>query len=340
MTDTTTTTALDLDAIRRVAGRATDGPWTTTGVHFQPGRRVINVIAPDHDDDGPALIAELPIHPEDDVEDCRADGELIAAARTLVPALIAEVDRLRDSYERAHADRLARALERDRTIDEREHLNAEVGRLRAELGSFKPITVTAGEQLYLHQCPGSLITRWAGSQPPPSYMECCEREGNWQPTYLRAEQPGAHPCNCCYVDGHTRRCGRPATTETDIAPFGILAVAAECRDRINRTGRAEETQPAEPEYLIWSNHHGAWFAPNGAGYRSNVNDAGRYTLADTRQWLGRGCRCCEVPEVPVPAEQVLQAGMVALNKAITAATTAAIQAGNVNRHYAGSEVAR
>jgi hypothetical protein len=99
-------------------------------------------------------------------------------------------------------------------------------------------------------------------------------------------------------------------------------------------------QVAEPEYLIWSNHHGAWFAPNGQGYRSNVNDAGRYSLADTKQWLGRGCDCCEVPEVPVPAEHVLRAGMVALNKAITDATTAAIKAGDTNRHFAGSEVAR
>lgn len=103
---------------------------------------------------------------------------------------------------------------------------------------------------------------------------------------------------------------------------------------------ASHTAATEQEYLIWSNHHKAWWGPNGSGYRSNVNDAGRYTLADTKQWLGRGCRCCEVPEVPVAAENVLQAGSVAPNKAITAATTAAIKAGNVNRYYAPAGASR
>lgn len=51
----------------------------------------------------------------------------------------------------------------------------------------------------------------------------------------RAEEQGSHPCDCCYVDGHTRRCGRVADTEDDVAPFGILAVAQECKDRINGT---------------------------------------------------------------------------------------------------------
>ncbi|MEV1331163.1 hypothetical protein AB0J20_16475 [Micromonospora costi] len=50
-------------------------------------------------------------------------------------------------------------------------------------------------------------------------------------------------CDCCYVAGSTRRCGRPANTEIDVAPFGILAVADTCRDRINGT-TAEKAEVA------------------------------------------------------------------------------------------------
>lgn len=57
----------------------------------------------------------------------------LGAARVEIDQLRAEVEKLRDSYECAHADRLARTLERDRTIDEREHLKAEVEKLRAAL---------------------------------------------------------------------------------------------------------------------------------------------------------------------------------------------------------------
>lgn len=55
------------------------------------------------------------------------------------------------------------------------------------------------------------------------------------------------------------------------------------------------------QFLIYSNHHKSWWGPNGSGYRAHIADAGRYQLADTTQWLGRGCNCCKVPEIVVPA---------------------------------------
>lgn len=36
-------------------------------------------------------------------------------------------------------------------------------------------------------------------------------------------------------------------------------------------------------WLVWSNEHGAWWAPSSNGYVENVADAGRYTLANARQ---------------------------------------------------------
>ncbi|GHJ11181.1 hypothetical protein TPA0907_55480 [Micromonospora humidisoli] len=97
--------------------------------------------------------------------------------------------------------------------------------------------------------------------------------------------------------------------------------------------RTEAATPTEQQYLIWSHHHKVWWGANGSGYRSNPADAGQYTLADTAKWLGRGCYCCQVPELPIPAEKVIGKGDRSVWGVITAATRAAVKAGQVNRHY-------
>jgi hypothetical protein len=89
-------------------------------------------------------------------------------------------------------------------------------------------------------------------------------------------------------------------------------------------------------YLIYSNHHKAWWGPDGRGYRSHIADAGRYELADTEKWLTRGCGCCLVPEavVPAPPAEVL-ASAEALAKYTrykpVVATMKAKRAGRVNQ---------
>lgn len=89
----------------------------------------------------------------------------------------------------------------------------------------------------------------------------------------------------------------------------------------------------ETTYLIWSNHHSAWWGPGGCGYRLNPDDGGRYTRADAERWLGRGCDCCRLPELLVPAEWVIGAGDRVIQSAISAAARAAVEAGTVNTHY-------
>lgn len=100
------------------------------------------------------------------------------------------------------------------------------------------------------------------------------------------------------------------------------------------------TAETEPKYLIRSNHHKAWWGPNGSGYRSNPADAGQYALADTEQWLSRGCYCCKVPEVPILAEKVVGAGDKSIQGVIAAATRTAIRAGQGNKHYDPAEAVR
>lgn len=91
------------------------------------------------------------------------------------------------------------------------------------------------------------------------------------------------------------------------------------------------------QYLIYSNHHKLWFGPDGCGYTNSVERAGRYELADTEQWLTRGCGCCLVPEVPVPAPDAdVLAEPEALKKYArykpVVATLKAKRAGRVNRY--------
>lgn len=96
---------------------------------------------------------------------------------------------------------------------------------------------------------------------------------------------------------------------------------------------------AAPEFLIWSHHHKAWFGPTGAGYYRDITDAGRYALEDTKPWLGRGCGCCAVPEVviPAPPASVLAAPGQTREwtaKRIKEATDARFAAGQVNKFAA------
>lgn len=90
------------------------------------------------------------------------------------------------------------------------------------------------------------------------------------------------------------------------------------------------------QFLIYSNHHKLWWGPDGRGYTRFVEQAGRYELAATEQWLTRGCGCCLVPEVPVPAPSPEVLGdPEALTKYVRykpqVATLKAKRAGRVNR---------
>lgn len=53
----------------------------------------------------------------------------------------------------------------------------------------------------------------------------------------------------------------------------------------------------EPQYLIWSEEHGAWWNPNRAGYTTSLKRAGRYPKAEAER-IARsangGGRFCEV----------------------------------------------
>jgi hypothetical protein len=115
-----------------------------------------------------------------------------------------------------------------------------------------------------------------------------------------------------------------------------MPVCSPCA-HVSRPGVVEQLFPEElvTEWLIWSNHHKSWWGPNGSGYRAHIVDAGRYALADTRQWLGRGCGCCAAPEVlvPAPSAELLAESSRLADYARSAPKAATRKAGQTNRWF-------
>ncbi|RGC68448.1 hypothetical protein C5N14_13760 [Micromonospora sp. MW-13] len=115
--DPTTSAPIDLDAIRYRLTEATPGPWGVgNGTHIVRGLEVtgrgsftcIQSVAEIDDEDD-----RLDWGHADEVEvDPEADARFIAGARTLVPALCAEVDRHRAALdaEQTRTSRLEDAL--------------------------------------------------------------------------------------------------------------------------------------------------------------------------------------------------------------------------------------
>lgn len=94
MTNNPATPALDLAAIDALANAATVGPWSADIV--EPHDMVVWGVPRFEGDDSPPLIMNIgePIARVGDVCGSAADAHFIAAARTLVPALVARVREL------------------------------------------------------------------------------------------------------------------------------------------------------------------------------------------------------------------------------------------------------
>lgn len=111
---------------------------------------------------------------------------------------------------------------------------------------------------------------------------------------------------------------------------GLTAMVESAQERLGKD-----------EYLIWSHHHKTWWGPNASGYRSHIADAGRYALDATNQHLSRGCYCCLVPEVVIPAPPAGLHGAALAEygrKQIREATDAAIDEDRINRCVQCGEV--
>lgn len=97
------TEALDLDALRKLCDEATSGPWEVRIDRYDPVVVGAGSNWPHGDDDAYATAYRL------------ADAKFLAAARSAVPALIAEVDRLRRQISEL-ADDLASTSKLDGTL--------------------------------------------------------------------------------------------------------------------------------------------------------------------------------------------------------------------------------
>lgn len=97
-TTTGADTALDLDAIEARASAATKGPWLVKGMYPQ------EILA---NDSGLNLVATTHLSPDGPP----SDTEFIAQARTDVPALVAEVRRLRPRVISGDVEEVTAALD-------------------------------------------------------------------------------------------------------------------------------------------------------------------------------------------------------------------------------------
>lgn len=140
------------------------------------------------------------------------------------------------------------------------------------------------------------------------------------------------------TSGLRRLVGAATTLERSLRgltlPREVAAYLEQLREVLKAT-KVPDPEAAQ-EYLIWSHHHQMWFAPKASGYRRDITDAGRFTLAETAKWLDRGCKCCMVPEVaiPAPANEVFATPGAASKWAIEEiqrSTRARVELGVVNR---------
>lgn len=111
----------------------------------------------------------------------------------------------------------------------------------------------------------------------------------------------------------------------------VMADTGEPRELVAEMISQLDAEPANLEQVVvWSHHHRAWWGPSGRGYRAHAADAGRYDPADKR-YLNRGCGCCLVPDVAIPAPPLRPRRAPAwLRRQINEATLERVEAGEVN----------
>jgi len=122
-------TAIDIDAIRKLADAATDGPWWAwdRGVGY-----VIAVGEPGDVDEYDRPRRELPEGMRTDIGR-REDAEFIAAARTLVPALCDELEQTRAALTASRENAANLANENGRLLAENARLRQQRDDTLAEL---------------------------------------------------------------------------------------------------------------------------------------------------------------------------------------------------------------
>ncbi|MFF3867384.1 hypothetical protein [Micromonospora sp. NPDC001898] len=192
MTTTTTTTPLDLDAIRLREQAATSGPWTLRdgfGPLINGTTRFGRIANAEHQ-----TVIEEPYSGRD-LGATQADAEFIAAARQDIPDLLAEVDRLHTENlrmtEAAASDvRRVRELVTD-MAGETNGLACQVASLTAELEQVRKVAMLyRASMVGQHDWAGHLIEGNCG--PCQRAMDevdgslACEAYQQWQAEYVAA----------------------------------------------------------------------------------------------------------------------------------------------------------
>ncbi|WDZ87220.1 hypothetical protein [Micromonospora cathayae] len=229
MTDTTT--SLDLDAIRYRLNEATPGPWGVgNGTHIVRGLEVtgrgsftcIQSVAEVDDDDRCDWG-----HDEAVETDPEADARFIAAARQDIPALLAEVDRLRAELEQISSD-LWHQADTHRLPEPPEDDQADVADVRTRLAR-----IVAHLEQALAQLDG------------PDLFTAAEHAPATEPQYLiwsHHQRRGGGPTELATAARPTTPAGTPSPTPSSGSPGA--AAAARCPRFRYRPRRSREPATA------------------------------------------------------------------------------------------------
>ncbi len=308
-------TTIDIDAIRTLMDAADRAPWTAHPDGLVWAERIGD-----------------PVSGSAEVE----NAVFIAEARNIMPGLLAKVDELTAALAKAVKERNDYADKSDilsADLDERDRVEAELDDLHEQVAAMKRVVEAARAwRAQFTKDPSTKGPRMAALMNAVDALN---------PSVCRAcGKPGCHPETCPTVPVETPE-------HMELHPTGTLEWLKnrvnELTAELTKANQANElTAYANPDeqYLIWSQHHQSWWGPSRSGYRSNPADAGRYTLAAAQAEMGRGCYCCPVPEVPVPAEKAIGRGDAAIQAAIAKATEAAIAEGRGNTAYDIAEAIR
>jgi hypothetical protein len=82
-----------------------------------------------------------------------------------------------------------------------------------------------------------------------------------------------------------------------------------CEDEALVAQLRERLKPQAPQskvWLVWSNEHRAWWAPDRCGYRQRVDEAGRYTCEEAMACCAMRSNTGIPPEVMVPSPEYLE----------------------------------
>lgn len=133
----------ELQAIKARANAATPGEWSVVAINQLDAWPVGSLCVGYDQESGANIWVHIVPLTRDALVHARHDAAFIAAARTAVPALVAEVERLREELARLMSERDEARREADQVETQLRNRNADIAELRRQLAEAQARQVAA-----------------------------------------------------------------------------------------------------------------------------------------------------------------------------------------------------